>query len=327
VVPGAAVTITNVDTGIARDAVTNASGRYQAQNLPVGSYQVEASFTGFKTVTRRGITLTVGQTARVDLALELGAVTEMVEVVGEAPLLETQDAVIGGLVDQEAILDLPLNGRSFLELATLRAGAVQSDYGGRSVSQGYGQKISISGSRYTSNVFLLDGTIMNDAYNSAGSAAGGAIGGVEAVREFKVITNAFSAEYGNHTGGVVTAVSRSGTNQLHGSVYEFFRNDNLDANRWEDNKFGLEVPEFKRNQFGASLGGPVISNRTFFFGNYEGLRERRGSTGVLTVPDADARRGFLRNPATGELEDVGVAEEVAQYLDLVWPLPPRRRGK
>ncbi|MCH7978256.1 MAG: carboxypeptidase regulatory-like domain-containing protein [Acidobacteria bacterium] len=326
VIPGASIRITNVETGITREAFTNESGRYRVQNLPVGSYQVDASFTGFKTVTRRGITLTVGQDARVNIALEVGSVTERVEVIGEAPLLETQTAVMGGLVEQEAIRDLPLNGRSFLELATLRAGAVSADYGGRSVSQGYGNKISIGGGRFTSNVFLLDGTIMNDAYNSAGSAAGGAIGGVETVREFKVITNAYSAEYGNHTGGVVTAVTRSGTNQLHGSVYEFLRNDNLDAAKWEDNKFGAEKPEFKRNQFGASIGGPIVPGKTFFFGNFEGLRERRGSTEVLRVPDADARRGFLPN-SDGELEFFALDPAVEPFFDLVWPLPPAGVGE
>ena len=327
VIPGTSILIINVETGIAREATTNESGRYRVQNLPVGSYQVDASFTGFKTVTRRGITLNVGQDARVNIALEVGTVAERVEVIGEAPLLETQNAVLGGLVEQESIRALPLNGRSFLELATLRAGAVTADYGGRSVSQGYGNKISISGGRFTSNVFLLDGTIMNDAYNSAGSAAGGAIGGVEAVREFKVITNAYSAEYGNHTGGVVTAVTRSGTNQIHGSAYEFLRNDNLDAARWEANTFGNEKPEFKRNQFGASIGGPIISNRTFFFGNYEGLRERRGRTDVLRVPNADARRGFLPNEDTGELEFVGLDPATEPFFDLIWPLPPAGVGK
>ncbi|HWP84801.1 MAG TPA: hypothetical protein VNN17_06400, partial [Terriglobia bacterium] len=217
--------------------------------------------------------------------------------------------------------DLPLDGRSFLELATLRAGATNSYYGGRSVSQGYGKKISLGGARFTSNVFLLDGTVMNDSYNSAGSAAGGTVGGVETVREFKVITNAYSAEYGQHTGGVVNAVTRGGTNEFHGSLYEFLRNDNLDAAKWEDNRSNSEKAEFRRNQFGASLGGPVRRDKTFFFANYEGLREQVGSNALLTVPDEDVRRGILRG------QTIGLHANVVPYLNRSWPLPPPGAGR
>jgi hypothetical protein len=321
IIPGAAVTAINLETGITRAATTNESGRYRIQNLPIGSYRVDASFSGFKSVSRSGINLAIGQDAVVNIALQVGDVAERVEVTGEAPLLETTSAVLGGIVEQKAILDLPLDGRSFLELATLRAGATNSYYGGRSVSQGYGKKISLGGARFTSNVFLLDGTVMNDSYNSAGSAAGGTLGGVETVREFKVITNAYSAEYGQHTGGVVNAVTRGGTNELHGSVYEFLRNDNLDAARWEDNRSGAEKAEFRRNQFGVSIGGPVRRDKTFFFANYEGLREQVGSNELLTVPDEDVRRGILRG------QNIGLNSKVVPYLTRSWPLPPAGAGR
>jgi hypothetical protein len=334
VIQGAGITVTNVDTGIARSATTDASGRYRVQNLAVGSYQVDASFSGFKTVSRRGITLTVGQAADVDITMEVGAVAERVEVTGEAPLVDTSTAVLGGLVEQKAIQDLPLNGRSFLELATLQAGTVNAVTGGRSESQGYGQKISISGGRFTSNLFLIDGTVMNDAYNSAGGSADGVAAGVETVREFKVITNSYSAEYGQHTGGVINAVTRGGTNELHGSVYEFLRNDNLDAFRWEDKGrvSGDPVkPEFRRNQFGASIGGPIIRDKSFFFGNYEGLREALGNAQTISIPDERTRAGFLPATVTRSTTDSGEVNvgalnpaafaKVRPFFDKFWPIP------
>jgi hypothetical protein len=320
VVPGVGLTVTNTETGITRTLQSDENGRYRVSNLPAGSYQVAATFPGFASVTRQGINLVVGQEAVVDIGLSIGEVSEHIVVTDQAPMLETTSAVLSGLVTQEAIRDLPLNGRSFIELATLRAGVLNTQYGGRNESQGFGQKISISGSRFTSNLFLLDGTSMNDSFNVAGSVAGGLVAGVETVREFKVITNGYSAEYGNHTGGVLNAITRSGTNSLHGSIYAFHRNDNLDAPRWEDNFFNVRKNEFKRNQLGASAGGPVLKDRTFFFANYEVLRERLGSTQLLIVPSSDARLGILGNQV------VSVHSAVQPFLiaGRVWPLPNRR---
>lgn len=320
VVPGANVVATNTQTGASRAAVTDTAGRYRLPGLQVGEYRVDASFAGFKTVTRSGITLVIGQDAVVDIALQVGAVTEMVEVTGEVPLLETTTAVLGSVVEQKQILELPLNGRSFTELATLQAGAVVSQTGGVSVSQGYGSKISIGGGRFTSNLFMLDGTVLNDSYNSAGSAAGGVVSGVEAIREFKVITNAYSAEYGQHTGGVINAISKSGTNNFHGSVYDFLRNDNLDAPRWEDNAFNRgEKPEFRRNQFGAAIGGPIKHDQTFFFANYEGLRSNLGNISIVGVPDAQARAGIFNGQNYAGTAGFAV---VKPLIDKLWPLPP-----
>ena len=317
VLPGVTVTAINVATGSSRATTTQETGRYRIPTLQVGTYDVTAELAGFKTTTRTGITLAIGQEAVVALALQLGAIAENVVVTGEAQLVDSSSGVIGGLIDTKAIQDLPLNGRSFIELATLRTGTSFAEYGAQSESQGFGKKISISGSRFTSNVFLLDGTVMNDSFNSAGSAAGGTVTGVETVREFKVVTNAYSAEYGQHTGGVVNAVTKSGTNALHGSVYEFHRNDALDA----PNFFDVEQPDFVRNQFGVAAGGPIAKNRTFFFANYEGLRESLGVTELLLVPSVDARRGYLRNRQTGQLEFVGIHPEIAALVNKVWPQP------
>lgn len=289
VLPAVTITVTNLDTGIKRAAVAGEEGRYHVPQLAVGNYEVQAELPGFQTGVRSGIKLTVGREAIVDFTLSVGEITERVTVTGEAPLVNVSDAVIGGLVDDRAVRELPLNGRSFIELATLQAGVVSANFGGVSDAQGFGKKISISGSRFTSNLFLLDGTVMNDSYNSAGSVADGVLAGVEAVREFAVISNAYSAEYGRHTGGVVNAVTKSGTNEFHGSIYEFLRNDNLDAR----NFFDRQKPEFKRNQFGGAVGGPIVKDRSFFFGNYEGLRERLGLTQIFNVPNEAVRRGFL----------------------------------
>ena len=320
VVPGANVVATHIATGTSRSTVADSAGRYRLPGLQVGDYKIDASFQGFKTTSRTGITLVVGQEAVVDMALQVGAVTEQVQVTGEAPLLETTTAVLGSVVEQKQILELPLNGRSFTELATLQAGAVVSQTGGVSVSQGYGSKISISGGRFTSNLYVLDGTVLNDSYNSAGSAAGGVVSGVEAIREFKVITNAYSAEYGQHTGGVVNAISKSGTNNLHGSVYDFLRNDNLDAPRWEDNALNKGTkPEFRRNQFGAAVGGPIKHDKTFFFANYEGLRADLGNINTVGVPDAQARAGILNGQNFAATPGFPV---IKPYLEKLWPLPP-----
>jgi hypothetical protein len=237
--------------------------------------------------------LTIGREAVVDFSLQVGNVAEQVTVTGEAPLIETTTATVGGVVDGRQIQNFPLNARSFLDLIPAQGNAVFTEMGEQSASKGFGKKLSISGTRYNASLFLLDGATMNDATNTAGSAAG-TVAGVETVREFKVVTNAYDAEYGRHTGGVVNAVTKSGTNEFHGSLFEFLRNDNLDAAKWEDNAYGGgEKPEFRRNQFGGSIGGPIIRDRTFFFGSYEGLRQALGETNVYDVPGLGMRAGVL----------------------------------
>jgi hypothetical protein len=324
VLPGASITIRNVETGISRTTVSGGRGEYRVPALNVGTYEVQAAMTGFQTGVRQGITLTVGREAVVDFSLSVGSVAEQVTVTGEAPLIETTTATVGGVVDQQQMRDIPLNARSFLELVPLQAGAVLSETGGESAVFGFGKKLSVVGTRYTANSFLLDGADINDASGTSGSAAG-TMAGVETVREFRVITNAYDAEYGRHTGGVVSAVTKSGTNNFHGSLFEFLRNDNFDAPKWEDNSQGGGVkPEFRRNQFGGSLGGPIITDRTFFFGSYEGLREGLGETATRNVPGESVRAGIIPRTTTvgGQqvttLHEIGIHPAVRPYLES-WP--------
>lgn len=288
VLPGATVTVRNEETDAAREVLTGANGRFRAPELPPGPYSITASLEGFTTMERRGIRLTVGREAVVDFTLTVGQIADLLTVVGEAPTVETRSASTGGLISGEQIMNLPLNGRSFIELANLTPGVQLTDQGGRGTSTGFGQKISVNGARYNQNLFTLDGTMMNDQFNQAGSASGNMLG-VEAVREFQVLTNSFSAEYGRHVGAVVNAATKSGTNVFHGSVFEFHRNEALDANRWEAKQNDLAKPDFTRNQFGFSFGGPVVRNRLFFFSTYEGLRERLGLTNTYVVPTAAVR--------------------------------------
>jgi hypothetical protein len=209
--------------------------------------------------------------------------------------------------------EIPLNARSFLELVPLQTGAVFQEAGtadGRLVTKGFAKKLSVVGTRAASNSFLLDGADVNDASNTGGSSAGGAMAGVEAVAEFRVVTNAYDAEYGKHTGAVVSAATKSGTNDLHGSVFEFLRNDNFDARNFFDRAEAAGKPEFRRNQFGFSAGGPIVKNRTFFFGNYEGMREALGRTTSFNVPGAAARRGVVQGVATP------INPNVLPYLDM-----------
>ena len=288
VLPGVAILIRNTETGAVREIVTDPDGRFLAPNLPPGAYTVTATLQGFGSLERAGIRLTVGREAVVDFQMKVGAVRDTVTVVGEASTIDTRTSSTGGLISSEQISNLPLNGRSYIELATTTPGVQLTSTGGRSTSTGFGQKISVHGARYTANLFTLDGTMMNDQFNQSGSATGNMLG-VEAIREFQVLTNSFSAEYGRHTGGVVNAATKTGTNAFHGSVFEFHRNEGLDANRWEAEQNNLDKPDFTRNQFGFSAGGPIIQNRTFFFVNYEGLREELGQTRTFNVPSVAAR--------------------------------------
>ncbi|MBI4443400.1 MAG: TonB-dependent receptor [Acidobacteria bacterium] len=315
VIPGAEISVRNVETGLTRALTSNERGRYAVPQLPPGSYEISASTAGFQTEVRRGITLTIGREAVVDFSLSVGAVAERVEVTGEAPLIETTTSTVSGMIDSKQMRDIPLNSRSFIELVGLQPGAVLTE-GARTTgsTDGFGRKISVAGTRGNNSSFLLDGANINNASNTAGSAAT-TVAGVETVREFRVITNAYDAEYGRHTGGVIAAVTKSGTNDIHGSVFEFLRNDNLDAPRWEDNAFfGGKKPEFRRNQFGGTVGGPVIKNRTFYFGSYEGLRQGVGQTSSYTVPGQAMRQGIVRGVS------IPIDPAIRPYMD-AYPLP------
>ena len=281
VLPGATVIVKNTETGQSREVVTDARGRYSTPNLLPGPYEISASLAGFGSVTRSGIRLTVGREAVVDISLTVGVVQDQVTVVGEAPTVDVRSSSTGALIGQEQIAGLPLNGRSFIELANLTPGVQLTDNGGRSTSTGFGAKLSVNGSRYTANLFTIDGTMLNDQFNQAGSASGNVLG-VEAIGEFQVLTNSFSAEFGRHTGAVINAVTKSGTNSFRGSVFEFHRGDNLNSRGYFD-PVDQKKPDFKRNQLGFSAGGPIRRDKVFVFATYEGLRETLGTSQTFNV--------------------------------------------
>ncbi|MBI2821258.1 MAG: TonB-dependent receptor [Acidobacteria bacterium] len=326
--PGAEITVTNVDTGIKRASLSDDGGRYRVSNLNVGRYEVVASLPGFQSAVRSGITLTMGREAIVDLILKVGEITERVVVTGEASLVETTSGSLSGLVDRATILELPLNGRDLTGLIALQSGTARATTANTGGSSGFSRHVSINGARPGTNGYLLDGTEVKSVDGGAPAGVSGNFLGGEAIQEFKVERNAYSAQYGGSSGGVVNVLSKSGTNDLHGSVYYFHRNDNLDASNFRDapivdssGKFiGKRKPEFKRHQYGASAGGPIVKNRTFFFGNYEGLRESLGFTTFLQTLTQDARQGRLQNPTTGLFTQIPVNPAVVPYLAL-WPLP------
>jgi len=296
VMPGASVTVANTETGLTRTGVAGADGTYKFPALPVGTYEIRVEHPGFQRAIQSGLKLNVGQEAVMNFSLQVGAVEQTVAVTAEAPMIETTSATVSGLVAENEVRDLPLNARNLVELATLFPGVSLARTGGQGVPNGFATKLTIMGSRYNSSLFQMDGQDINDNTGSAGGAAG-ILMGVETVQEFNVVSSGFSAEYGKHTGGVFNAVTKSGTNSIHGSVFEFFRNDKLDAPRWEDNAFaGGEKPPYKRNQYGFSLGGPILRDKTFFFGSYEALRERKGETSTFRVPGVEMRSGILPVP-------------------------------
>ena len=315
VVPGVDVTITNLDTGVTRSVPTDGEGRYQAPSLALGTYEVRAEQAGFNAFVRTGIELTVGRHAVVNLSLSVGDVAEQVTVTGEAPLVETATTELSQLVSSVEIEDLPIQGRNLTELAVLQTGVTELTSQITSVTAGPGKKISVGGARPNQSTFLLDGGDINNSTNKGVGGTSGLWLGKDTIREFTVLTSNYSAQYGKALGGIINAVSKSGTNLLHGTVFALHRNDNFDAAKWEDNARGRGVkPEFKRNQFGFSLGGPIQRDRTFFFGSYEGFREALGKTVTTNVPSPDARRGIF---ASG---NVPVSPEMQPILDL-YPLP------
>src|ERR1700681_168773 len=302
-IPNASVSITNVATGINRTVTTNEDGLYIAPNLLPASYQLTVTAAGFKTEGKNDIDLTVGATVTLNLTMQVGGTKEMVQVVSEAPAVQLSTSDISAVVDATTVRELPLNGRSWTDLATLQPGVnriqTQPDFaqGTDRGNRGFGQQLTISGARPQQNNYRLDGVSLNDYANGApGSVLGGSLG-VDAIQEFSVLTSNYSAEYGKTSGGVVNAITRSGTNQIHGSAYEFLRNNALDARNYFDAP-GHATPPFKRNQFGGAVGGPIIKNRTFFFFDYEGIRQSKGITTVATVPSLTARQGILHYDPT-----------------------------
>ena len=289
VVPGAMIKTQNSATGFSRTDTTDADGRYLQSNLPLGVYSVTVQAQGFQTLVHNGIELTVGSEVTVNGELAVGNLQQQVEVTGQVASIETTNATISSLVSQEQLRDLPLNGRSVDALALLTPVTIPNHNFTANPKVGLGLHIAVSGARQDQNIYLLDGTITNDVLSGRSSAAGEALG-VEGILEFRVLVHNYSAEYGWGAGGVFSAVTRSGTNSFHGSVYEFVRNNDFDARNFF-NTGGL--PPFRRNQFGGAVGGPIRKDKLFFFANYEGLRASQGITVISSVPDLNARQGFL----------------------------------
>lgn len=321
IIPGAAVTIVNVETGSVRTVTSDDSGRYAAPSLPVGAYEIRVTRQGFSPQLKTGIQLAVGQSAAVDFQLSVGERHENVEVVEIVPLVGITSQDASGLVSQKQIKDLPLNGRSYDSLVTLNPSTVnytsQRQGGVGTSNSSVGNMYAISGHRPQDNLFLLNGVEFTGAsnINNTPGGASGQLLGVEAVREFNVVSDTYGAEFGKRPGGQVSIVTSSGSNQLHGSAYEFLRNSSFDARNYFDQ---ASIPPFQRNQFGASLGGPIRKNKIFLFGNYEGFRQHLGLSDVTLVPDDAARRGYITNP-DGSQTFVGVAPSVQPLLAL-WPV-------
>lgn len=315
VLPGVAISARHLETGLVREAVSGPTGRFVLPVLPLGSFEVKASLDGFKPAALHDVRVVLGVPSSIVLRLEPAARAEEVTVTGERPLVQTGTGELSFLIGAEAIRDLPLNGRNYTDLAFLQPGVSAFTHrdGGSVVAHGVGA--SINGLDPRSNVYLLDGTLLNDFTNGpAGSAAGTTLG-TETVREFRVETNSYSAEFGRNFGGQIVVATKSGANDWSGSAYEFHRNDALDSKNYFD---GDNKPEFQRNQFGVTLGGPLKRDKTFFFVGYEGLREDLGRTISTVVPDANARNGLL--PDGAGLRNVGVNPLVRPFLD-AFPLP------
>jgi hypothetical protein len=328
-IPGVRVTITQAGTGLVREVETNERGVYVAPALPVGTYAISAQAAGFKGKTLTGVTLQINQEARIDLRLEIGQLTESVTITGVSPLLQTETAVVGTVIDTRFNSQIPLNGRDFSQLilltpgATTRPGQFTGNTGSATGSNGSGVAI---GGRDSQNNFMMDG-----ASNNARQFGNIAIKpSIDAIQEFKVLTNSYSAEFGAAAFGQINLVTKSGTNSLHGTVFEFLRNDVLDAR----NFFLDKKAKLNRNQYGAAVGGPVLKGKTFFFVSFEGLRERRGVESFRSVPIQAWRDGdfsgvsglALRDPLTGDAfpgnrVPASRFSQTAKVALTMWPKP------
>ena len=323
-VTGAIITIKNLETGATRTATTDETGSYRILSLAVGSQEVRAEKPGFRSAVRTGINLAVAQEAVVNLKLEIGEVTQEVTVSSETQLVDTTTASVSGLVTEREIKELPLNGRSFDSLITLNPGSINYTYKSPGTVTSSGFTFSVEGRRPLENIFLLNG-IEYTGSSQLSITPGGVSGyllGIDAVREFNVESGTYSAEYGKRAGAQVNVVTQSGSNQLHGSVFEFLRNSAMDARTIFDinpNGGQSSPAPFRRNQFGASLGGPVKQDRLFFFGNYEGFRHRLGIGSVAVVPDQNVRNGLVPSPATGGYAPVSNPRPEMQKYFQLWP--------
>jgi hypothetical protein len=320
-ISGATVTVKSVETGATRVVVTDETGSYRAASLPLGAQELTVQKKGFQSQIRGGVRLDVGEHAVVNFTLELGDVVQQLTVSAEAPIVNATTASTAGLVGERQVKDLPLNGRSFDALLTLNPGAINySAMKSVNTSTSDGNTFSVAGRRTTENLFLLNGVEYTGASQLAVTPGGtsGYLLGIDAVREFNVMTDTYPAEYGKRAGAQVTVVTQSGTNVLHGALFEFLRNSALDSrSTFAQTSF---VPPFRQNQFGGSLGGPVRKDRLFLFGNYEGFRQAETLSSVSVVPDTQARQGSLPNSSGVYTPVANLNSAMLPYMSY-WPAP------
>ena len=315
---GAAVTVTSLENGTHRTTTTDREGNFRVLSLPLGPQEVKAERPGFKAALRTGINLEVGQDVVVNLTLQVGEVSQQITVSGEAPLINTTNAQVSGFVGEREVKDLPLNGRSWDNLIALNPGAMNFALKSANTTTSSGHTFTVAGQRPMDNLVLLNG-IEYAGSSLVGVTPGGVSGGllgIDAVREFNVLTDTYPAQYGKRSGGQISVVTQSGTNQLHGSLFEFIRNSAVDARNYFDQG---SVPPLRRNQFGASLGGPLKKDRLFLFGNFEGFRQVLAQSNVAVVPDEQARQGLLPD-ASGAYKPVpNLVPAMLKYMTF-WPV-------
>jgi hypothetical protein len=305
VVPNAEVIITNTETGVGTTVTTDNKGSYTAPLLPRGQYTIEVSASGFRKSVREGITLQVAQTARVDVELAVGPVADAVVVTADAMQIQTENATLAKVVDNRTITNLPLNTRNVYSLVFLTPGVTGT------VGNSYGEmRYSVNGGRQRTMDTLIDG--VTAAHPTVNGFAGISVfPSVDAIEEFKLMGADFPAEFGRSLGSVLNIVYKSGTNNFHGTAYEFLRNSKLDSNNFFENMRGRPLGSFKRSQFGGVFNGPIVKNRTFFLVSYEGLRERSASNNVFSVPTELERRGDFSQTRTAAGQLITIYDPVS----------------
>ena len=289
-VPQSNVILINAGTADRRTSQTDQSGAYQFVNLTPGQYRVEIEKQGFRKFVRDNVLVEVQSTVRIDVAMQVGEVTQILEVSGQTPLLQTENAALGQVVEARKVLEMPLNGRNVFSLVALVPGVVP---GGQSSGTPTGTNpfawanFQIGGGQANQSASYVDGAPVNSSYVNHTTL----VPTQDAVQEFRVQTNSLGPEFGRFAGGVINMATKSGTNSYHGAVYEYFRNRSLNANTFFNNRAGVTRPAFSQNQYGATLGGPIKRDKTFFFGSYEGFRLRQGQSYVFSVPTDPMRAG------------------------------------
>src|SRR5215471_766620 len=317
IAPGAEIQVKETLTGAQRKSAADNAGRYLMADLEPGVYRLEVSSPGFPPVVREGLVLTAGKSIRVDIALQLAETRESVTVVSEADQVDTSAGAWGASLNARQLNSLPVAGRDLFGLVAQTPGATVLPNASIGLTTGFGLHVSINGARPSDSSFRLDGVYINDTSGAAPASAGGGLLGMETVGELHMVTSPFSAEYGRSAGGVITAVSKSGSNEFHGKLYEYFRNNALDAKNFFDS-VRSPIPPLRRNQFGVVASGPIIKNKLFFLANREGIRIASSATQNVPTLTAEARQGLL--PVNGVVTHVIVSPVAAPYIAL-YPLP------